>query len=52
MGKAAKELYAILNDNLGWKKPRLDCFSKMLIAMFAVKTINLKAIAGRCCIAH
>jgi hypothetical protein len=45
MVKAAKELYAILDENLGWKKPRLDCFTKMLMAMFVVKTINLKSIS-------
>lgn len=39
------ELQAILGEILNWNKARLDCFSKMLLAMFAVRTVNLKEIA-------
>lgn len=39
------ELKEILGDFLDWNKARLDCFTKMLLAMFVVKTVNLKEIA-------
>ena len=45
MGKSTRELYQTLSIHLDWNKARLMCFVGMLIAMFAVKTINLKAIA-------
>jgi len=34
-----------LNESLNWNKARLNCFLKMLLALFAVKTVNLKEIA-------
>ena len=39
------ELKRILGENLIWNKPRLDCFVRMLIAVFAVRTVNLSEIA-------
>ena len=45
MSKAEKELYTILDPELHWNKARLTCFVKMLLALFAVKTINLTSIA-------
>lgn len=45
MNKVEKELYGILSPELRWNKARLTCFIKMLMAIFAVKTINLTSIA-------
>ena len=45
MNKAEQELYGILDTELHWNKARLTCFIKMLLALFAVKTINLTSIA-------
>ena len=39
------ELTAILAIYLNWNKARLSCFSKMLVALFTVKTVNLQEIA-------
>jgi len=39
------ELKDILSEALGWHKSRLDCFTKMLVALFAVRTVNLQEIA-------
>jgi hypothetical protein len=39
------ELKRILNDNFDWNKARLDCFVRMLLALFAVRTVNLSEIA-------
>jgi len=39
------ELKDILGEALGWHKSRLDCFTKMLAALFAVRTVNLQEIA-------
>ena len=46
MNKAERELYDILAAEFNWHKARMTCFVKMLLAMFAVKTINLTAIAN------
>lgn len=46
MNKAEKELYGILSPELRWNKARLTCFIRMLMAIFAVKTINLTSIAA------
>nr|MBA3537694.1 transposase [Tatlockia sp.] len=35
------ELQRILGDNLVWNKARLDCFARMLIGLFAVRSVNL-----------
>ena len=39
------ELKRILGENLVWNKARLDYFVRMLIALFAVRTVNLSEIA-------
>lgn len=39
------ELMEILGQNLSMNKARLDCFARMLLALFAVRTINLSEIA-------
>ncbi len=39
------ELKRILGENLIWNKARLDCFVRMLVALFVVRTVNLSEIA-------
>jgi hypothetical protein len=39
------ELKGILSENLSWNKARLDCFARMLLALFVVRTVNLSEIA-------
>lgn len=39
------ELKRILGENLVWNKARLDCFVRMLLALFVVRTVNLSEIA-------
>jgi hypothetical protein len=39
------ELADILNESLKWNKARIDCFAKMLLALFTVKTINLTELS-------
>lgn len=39
------ELRAMIGEILNWNKARLDCFVKMLIALFAVRTVNLSELA-------
>jgi hypothetical protein len=39
------ELNAILREEFRWNKARLDCFTRMLFAMMAVRTVNLSEIA-------
>lgn len=39
------ELKRILGENFVWNKARLDCFSRMLLALFSVRTVNLSEIA-------
>lgn len=39
------ELKRILGENLAWNKARLDCFVRMLTALFVVRTVNLSEIA-------
>jgi hypothetical protein len=39
------ELKGILGENLKWNKARLDCFVRMLLALFAVRTVNLSELA-------
>lgn len=38
-------LVCSLNGYLGWNKARVSCFAKMLLGLFAVKTVNLQEIA-------
>src|SRR5437763_1819323 len=39
------ELRRILGDNFSWNKARLDCVVRFLLALFAVRTVNLSEIA-------
>jgi hypothetical protein len=39
------ELKAILGDFLKWNNARLVCFTQMLLALFAVRTVNLRELA-------
>jgi hypothetical protein len=39
------ELKKIISENFAWNKARLDCFVRMLLALFAVRTVNLSEIA-------
>jgi hypothetical protein len=39
------ELIVILNSNFNWNKARITCFSKMLLALFVTRTVNLNKIA-------
>jgi len=39
------ELKSILGQSFKWNKARLDCFTRMLIALITVQTVNLKEIA-------
>ncbi len=39
------ELKDILSKNFAWNKARLDCFVRMLLALFTVRTVNLSEIA-------
>jgi Transposase DDE domain len=39
------ELKQILSDKLKWNKARLDCFVRMLFALFSVRTVNLSEMA-------
>ena len=42
---STSELKGILGDFLKWNNARLTCFTKMLLALFAVRTVNLREIA-------
>jgi hypothetical protein len=42
--KQSSELQAMLKEILGWNKARLTCFTKMLLALFAVRTVNLREL--------
>lgn len=39
------ELTAILGKNFHWNKARLECFARMLLALLAVRTVNLREVA-------
>jgi len=39
------ELKSILGESFAWNKARLDCFARMLLAIFSVRTVNLSEIA-------
>ncbi|KTC86730.1 hypothetical protein [Legionella brunensis] len=39
------ELKRTLCENLPWNKARLDCFTRLLLALFVVRTVNLSEIA-------
>ena len=44
MGKIRK-LREIISPILNWNKARLDCFVRLLLALFAVRTVNLRECA-------
>lgn len=44
--KHISELHTILSKFLNWHKSRLDCFTRMLLALFVVRTINLSEISS------
>lgn len=41
-----KELRDTLNVHFNWNKARITCFSKMLVSLFIVRTVNLTEIAS------
>lgn len=43
--KQSSELEGMLKEILGWNKARLSCFAKMLLALFSVRTVNLRELA-------
>lgn len=43
--KGVSELKHILGEHFDWNKARLDCFSRMLLALITVRTVNLREIA-------
>jgi hypothetical protein len=43
------ELTRILKDSFHWNKARLECFTRMLLALFAVRTVNLSELAIAFC---
>lgn len=43
--KKISELKDILGDFFEWHNARLDCFTRMLLALFSVRTVNLSEIA-------
>lgn len=43
--KEISELQSILGKFLPWNKARLDCFTRMLLALFIVRTVNLSEMA-------
>lgn len=43
--KATSGLVNSLNERLGWNKARVTCFVNLLLALFSVRTVNLKEIA-------
>jgi hypothetical protein len=45
MNKKISELTQILSHHFSWNKSRLDCLVRLLLALFAVRTVNLSEIA-------
>lgn len=43
--KNISELKRILGDFLDWNNARLTCFTHALVALFAVRTVNLREVA-------
>lgn len=43
--KKVSELKRILQENFNWNKARIDCFARMLLALFSVRTVNLSELA-------
>lgn len=46
--KHISELMTTLNQHLHWNKARIGCFAQMLLALLAVRTVNLSEIAVGC----
>jgi len=42
------ELKRILGETFKWNKARIDCLARLLIALFAVRTVNLSELAIAC----
>ena len=40
------ELEGILKEELGWNKARLACFTRMLIALLTIRSVNLNKLAA------
>ncbi len=43
--KSISGLKKILSENLTWNKARIDCFARMLLSLFSVRTVNLSELA-------
>ena len=43
--KSISELRSILAQHVTWNKARLDCFTRLLLALFVARTVNLSEIA-------
>lgn len=43
--KHISELATTLNQFLSWSKPRIECFSEMLLGLFVTQTVNLTKIS-------
>ena len=43
--KQISELRNILNGFFNWNNARLTCFTQMLLALFSVRSVNLREIA-------
>ena len=43
--KCISELNRILKQHFTWNKARLDCFTRMLLALFVARTVNLRELA-------
>jgi hypothetical protein len=43
--KLSTSLSKSLNQHFNWNKCRMDCFIKMLMALFCVRTVNLQSLA-------
>jgi hypothetical protein len=39
------ELKSILSQSFAWNKARLGCFSRILLALFAARTVSLREVA-------
>jgi len=44
--KLSTSLGVSLNEQFNWNKCRMDCFIKMLIALFRIRTVNLRNLAA------
>ena len=44
--KPISKLSSILGSSLSWSKPKVELLSQILMAFFAVRTVNLKQVAN------